>query len=139
MLRIAVKDILSAGIELSGTISQADLNIRPEEIKSLVPLAVSAKVKRTATAIQALAQTRGKFEYTCGRCLQACEKDFEEVFDFHYPIDPEVSYIDVGEDVREEVILGFPDKVLCQEECKGLCVTCGVDLNKEKCKCKSRK
>ncbi|MCX5681113.1 MAG: DUF177 domain-containing protein [Candidatus Omnitrophica bacterium] len=44
--------------------------------------------------------------------------------------------MDVGEDIREEIILGFPDKVLCAEECKGLCAGCGANLNNEKCQCK---
>jgi len=134
-MKIAVRDIPSAGVELEGVLSVGDLSIRPDEIKSLMPLVMSAKVERAAGAIHATAKASGKFQYICGRCLEVCEKDFNQDFDFHYPIDPQVSYIDLGEDIREEIILGFPDKVLCAEECRGLCANCGANLNNEKCRC----
>ena len=135
MLNIAVTDISSAGAEVSGVIDEADLDIRPEEIKSLIPLAIKGRIERIDNIICAKVRVKGRFRYVCGRCLEACEKDLDQKFDFHYTIDPEISYIDVGEDVREEIILGFPDKVLCGEKCKGLCANCGANLNNEKCQC----
>jgi len=136
MLNIAVRDISSVGAEVKGAIEEAGLDVRPEEIKSLMPLVIDGRAERIDNIISAKVRVKGRFRYVCGRCLETCEKDLDEKFDFHYTIDPEISYIDVGEDVREEVILGFPDKVLCDEECKGLCVHCGANLNNEKCKCK---
>ncbi len=44
--------------------------------------------------------------------------------------------IDITEPVREEIILSVPMKNVCDEKCKGICPGCGVDLNKEDCKCK---
>lgn len=38
--------------------------------------------------------------------------------------------------VRESLILSIPLKSLCQEDCKGLCPTCGTDLNVVTCECK---
>ncbi len=35
----------------------------------------------------------------------------------------------------EQIILGLPMKTLCEEECKGLCVMCGIDLNRLDCDC----
>jgi uncharacterized protein len=40
------------------------------------------------------------------------------------------------EDVlREQVLLALPLKVTCREDCKGLCVHCGKNLNEEQCSC----
>jgi len=36
---------------------------------------------------------------------------------------------------REQVLIGIPMKPLCREECRGLCPTCGTDLNKGTCAC----
>ncbi len=44
--------------------------------------------------------------------------------------------IDVTSDIKEGLILSLPVKAVCFEECKGLCPTCGKDLNKGKCECK---
>jgi uncharacterized protein len=40
------------------------------------------------------------------------------------------------EDVlREQVLLALPLKVTCREDCKGLCVHCGQNLNEGQCSC----
>ncbi len=43
--------------------------------------------------------------------------------------------IDLNELVREQVVLSVPIAPLCAEDCKGLCASCGVDLNKTSCDC----
>lgn len=37
--------------------------------------------------------------------------------------------------VVDEILLAFPDKVLCSEDCKGLCMKCGQNLNQGECGC----
>jgi uncharacterized protein len=41
--------------------------------------------------------------------------------------------IDLDQIVREQVLLALPVTVLCREDCKGLCTTCGQDLNEKDC------
>jgi len=43
--------------------------------------------------------------------------------------------VDLSEAVTECVTLAFPLTVYCREDCKGLCTTCGIDLNKQSCDC----
>jgi len=43
--------------------------------------------------------------------------------------------VSLDEHIREGVILSLPIKVVCREGCKGLCPTCGVNLNNETCNC----
>ena len=44
--------------------------------------------------------------------------------------------IDLDEVAREAVILEAEYSYLCSEDCKGLCPTCGADLNEGPCSCK---
>ena len=37
--------------------------------------------------------------------------------------------LDLGEPVREAISLAEPITLLCREDCRGLCPTCGFDLN----------
>jgi uncharacterized protein len=134
-MRILTKDIPSFGLDIQERLSVVELNARPDEIKCLEPLVVSGRVDREANAFHAVVNAKTKFQYVCGRCLGVWEECLDQDFDFHYPIDTQVSYIDVSEDVREEIILGFPLKVLCDSNCKGLCKSCGANLNNERCKC----
>ncbi|MGH7769034.1 MAG: YceD family protein, partial [Candidatus Binatia bacterium] len=41
--------------------------------------------------------------------------------------------------VREQVLLALPTRPLCDENCRGLCPKCGVDLNENSCRCSSSK
>ena len=41
--------------------------------------------------------------------------------------------IDLDPVVREQVLLALPVSVVCREDCKGLCATCGQDLNEQDC------
>jgi uncharacterized protein len=41
----------------------------------------------------------------------------------------------VDEILREQVLLALPMKALCNVDCKGLCPTCGTNLNSTSCDC----
>lgn len=43
--------------------------------------------------------------------------------------------LDLGEVVREELILNVPAWPVCRPDCRGLCPQCGVDLNETSCAC----
>ena len=44
--------------------------------------------------------------------------------------------VDVSALVQEQFFLALPSRPLCQDECKGLCEQCGVNLNVETCTCR---
>ena len=46
--------------------------------------------------------------------------------------------LDLADFVTNEIRLGIPMKVLCREDCKGLCPKCGHDLNEGPCGCDLR-
>ncbi len=43
--------------------------------------------------------------------------------------------VDLSPLLREQIILALPTRPLCNEDCKGLCPNCGVNLNVESCRC----
>lgn len=45
--------------------------------------------------------------------------------------------LDLDKVIEEEIILFFPSKMLCKENCHGLCHQCGKNLNMGKCDCKT--
>ncbi len=44
---------------------------------------------------------------------------------------------DIFPRVREAIILELPIRFLCREDCKGLCPTCGANLNDGDCGCRT--
>jgi len=89
----------------------------------------------------------------CARCLE--EYTFDLGKDFFIvlvpksdlPADVELSddeldlsfydgdHIDLSPLVREQIILALPTRPLCRDDCKGLCSTCGANLNTQACAC----
>ncbi|MBP3501783.1 MAG: DUF177 domain-containing protein [Oscillospiraceae bacterium] len=66
-------------------------------------------------------------------CVLAEEKQFEDSEDIVLLENDEV---DLEEIARVAFILAMDTKHLCSEDCKGLCSGCGVNLNREACRCK---
>lgn len=52
-----------------------------------------------------------------------------------FPIDAGARAIDLRAAVREEWLLAVPAFTVCREDCRGLCATCGADLNEGPCDC----
>ncbi len=50
-----------------------------------------------------------------------------------YPLEGEI--LDLFDLVRDALVLELPIAPLCREDCKGLCVSCGADLNEGACGC----
>lgn len=95
------------------------------------------------------------FELPCARCLEPVVQEVGREFDLLYrPLgvdagqkelsvtaaEAEISYYQgegllLEDAVREQVLLAVPLKVICRDDCKGLCPHCGKNLNAEQCSC----
>lgn len=78
----------------------------------------------------------------CDRCTKEVLTDISTEFsrNIHLHEEDDSAYLDgatldLREFINQEIIKEFPQKVLCSEDCKGLCPTCGIDMNKEECTC----
>ncbi|MCI8659417.1 MAG: DUF177 domain-containing protein [Lachnospiraceae bacterium] len=86
----------------------------------------------------------------CSRCLEPVNVPFE--LDIFQELDMDVSeadrveeldeqpyvsgyYLDVDQLIGNELLLNLPMKVLCREDCKGICNRCGMNLNRGSCSC----
>ena len=47
----------------------------------------------------------------------------------------EGSQLNIETLINNEILINLPDKVLCHEECKGICKKCGQNLNEGECEC----
>lgn len=89
-----------------------------------------------------------EFVGVCDRCAEEIKKDYcfslnkilvpnmENDVDFDDYIVVESGVLNLDELIEEEIQLFLPSKMLCSEDCKGLCAKCGKNLNLGKCDCK---
>ncbi len=90
-----------------------------------------------------------KFAAVCDRCLSDVPVSLELSFD-RTVISPEAVtededadaqsfmegyYLNVETFVYDEIIVNWPVKILCREDCKGVCPICGQNRNERECGC----
>ena len=90
-------------------------------------------------------QVSARADTRCSRCLDPVSFPITAELDAVYdrqpdPEDPdlysfEASTIELTDAVRDALLLSMPMRVLCKEDCKGLCSQCGTNLNKTTCTC----
>lgn len=89
----------------------------------------------------------------CDRCLEPVEQSFNISFDKEFDLDRVVledeneneteeaifitddHKLDVSKIIDDELMIAWPSKILCKEDCKGLCHICGHNLNAGDCGC----
>lgn len=136
MLKFPIKDITSAGLNLSQDIGLCEIGLSEEEVDVRSPLAVEAALTRVDNMVIADVTVSADYGYQCARCLEdfKCRKSRE--FHFDYEVTSPMDVINIGEDIRQEMILNISQRVLCSKDCKGICAGCGANLNSEQCRCK---
>lgn len=120
-----------------------------EDLRLAQPIEGEVRLSRTGRSILARARLTTAIEGYCSRCLKPIvapiDVDFEEEalpsidIDSGLPLNPEDEpdalrlddhhELDLGEPIREAISLAEPISMLCREDCRGLCLVCGVDLN----------
>ena len=78
----------------------------------------------------------------CGKPLEKnihfdIEEEFVEDYDSTSPEDYVISQItiDLDRPVLDNLLFNLPSRILCKDDCKGLCSVCGKDKNLYNCNC----
>ncbi len=116
--------------------------INPEEIDIDIgvmsfseTLLLKVEVWKDGNDLTVQGRVEGPCDLTCSLCLEEFNNLFEKDFTLHYDIKG-LDSVTIDPDVRDEIILEHPIRILCSPDCRGLCSFCGANLNKEKCDCK---
>jgi uncharacterized protein len=155
-VRIEVENLTAAGEPFAHTYAEGELSLDEGRARLAGETRVEGRASRKGDVIRLAGRISANVEVSCDRCLQAVrtptEVEFEESFtppeeasrpdterelqrdDLHVSF-YEGDAIDLGDLVREQLLLALPGRFVCREDCKGLCPTCGADLNAERCDC----
>lgn len=134
------------------------LELKDQEAELAGPITGHVRLHRTNLGIYADGTVAVPVHLQCTRCL----KDFNTTLTFplhedYYPTvdvdtglpttephDIDVSFpidrhheVDLREAIRQNLVLELPIRVLCREDCAGLCPQCGKDLNDGPCDCQA--
>ena len=120
---------------LEEEISPDDLDIDIGIMHFPDPLRLKVEAFKSDNDLTVEAHVEGERSFTCSLCLEEFNNLFEKDFTLHYDIKGRDS-VTIDQDVRDEIILEHPIRILCSADCRGLCSFCGANLNEETCNCK---
>ena len=101
------------------------------------PLLLHVEAWKSEEDLTVSAHVEGERRMVCSLCLEEFNNLFEKDIALHYDIHG-LDSVTLDGDVREEIILEHPIRVVCRAGCRGLCPVCGANLNRETCRCKSK-
>ena len=133
-MRIRVKDVKQEGIEVQGQLASEAIGERAtDELRFLAPLRVEARVERVDLTLLVHVRMEGRYHCVCYRCLEDVEATWRREFDLDFALQRHTEFVELDEDLRQEVILSLPMRVLCAPQCRGLCPRCGSNRNRDRC------
>jgi uncharacterized protein len=130
--------------------------LAPEEAFRVVePVALAFDIHKDKDQFRLVGTVKTTLELPCSRCLEPYVAPVDASFDLRYQphrhnagegereIEEddlttafyENEEIDLGQLMREQFYLALPMKPLCSDDCRGLCPSCGANLNKTSCGC----
>jgi uncharacterized protein len=148
MLSFDIRSLRERAASVNADIAPDDPVWRPEDPRPSGPVQVTGRLSAAGPGrFYWHGRIGGKVALECRRCLgettaevkgevhlifaEAGDPDDPDV----YSIESEARELDLRPAVREQWLLEAPAYALCRPDCKGLCPTCGTDLNTGDCDC----
>lgn len=133
---ISLSDYAYVGkdVELNEDYSMSTVSISGDEYEILEKTPVSIHIVcDEKDKIKLSVKLKLLVNSSCDRCLEDVSVDLD--IDFFDEYEVSENTVDTDEIISEEIMLDWPMKVLCSDDCKGLCLKCGLNLNKDQCDC----
>jgi uncharacterized protein len=151
MLRVDIRDLQQGPVRTVGELRPDDPAFEGLDLHLVGPVSVTGQLQTTGAGEYLWrGHVRGTMRGECRRCLTDVQTNVDIDVDAamfstdpeaaddpdFYPLLERASHIDIRDVVREELALAAPTRLLlCREDCAGLCLSCGADLNAGPCGC----
>jgi len=154
-MRIELENLEGSKGDFAHVYQPEDLNPVDERVSLIAPAAVNGEVRLSGNEVFVNGHIDTRAQVECDRCLKPVELPINVDFTLEYIsgseyessqtaalTEDEMSVsvfageaIDNDEIVKEQVLLAVPTRMLCREDCKGICPDCGIDRNTGECDC----
>jgi uncharacterized protein len=157
-MRIELENLEGSKGDFAHVYNPEELNPVDERVKLTAPATVNGKVRLAGNEVFVNGHFDTRVQVECDRCLKPIELPVSADFELDYITGSEYESsavaelteaemsvavfdgkaIDVDEIVKEQILLAVPTRMLCREDCKGICPQCGVDRNTGECNCETK-
>jgi uncharacterized protein len=150
MLSFDLRSLETKAVHVDGTLASDDPVWEEGDVHPHEPIRLTGRLSSAGSGrFYFSGRIEGRLSMPCRLCLEDVDAEVDE--EVHFILaengaeeadDPDVFLFDAGERnidlraaVRETWLLTAPAYLQCREDCKGLCVTCGTNLNNSTCSC----
>jgi uncharacterized protein len=150
MLKVSLTALDRGEVNVREQVPQDDPMWTDAGFTLAAPLDVDLTARSVGEGVYLRGRLRTTVRHACRRCLTSVDVGVDDIVDLLfeplgpdddgaegevYPLPERGDELDLRDAVREQVLLRAPEFALCSEACKGLCPTCGADLNTDPCDC----
>ncbi len=139
-LVVDVSDLIGAPGSSREIHGSKRVTLRLGDVSVAGPVDVSGMVRGTVDGVIAVFIASARAHLTCVRCLTEWDGDISVEGSQHFSKIPdedgyaiEDRHVDLAGPATDELALALPAAPVCRSDCKGLCPSCGTDLNREPC------
>ena len=145
---VQAKQEIGSRVKFKFVTSPEQIGISDEHQWADHDVAVEGEVVNTGRLLEVSGTIRAAVCYQCSRCLDEFHAELELPFFERFKeaeqseSDTEDEFacfqgdeLELSELVRESILLAQPISTVCSENCRGLCIKCGTNLNRSECSC----
>jgi uncharacterized protein len=153
---IEIERLTPEPLHIQHLYAPGEIGFEHEDASLQEPVAADFILTHRGTDLRVKGTIQTAIRFQCSRCLTEYSSRLETRFDLCYlpqsdwkpDEEIELKYEDMGIGyydgialdvdlmVLEQIELMMPMKFICREDCRGLCPSCGADLNQGACPCK---
>jgi len=136
-MRIKLDQVPEEGLHLLEEESADVLELAEDHLfRAAGPICCKLYVQLVSESLIVRGAVSAEVHARCARCFQIFSTTVRDsAFLRDYPALHGMEEVELVEDLREAILLNLPHFPLCNEDCKGLCVQCGKNLNEGLCNC----
>jgi len=141
-LTVDVSDLLSHPGDRRPISLEGEITGGTDLIRIVSPVTVNALAESTGSGVIVKGIVSASIALVCVRCLVDWDEQLAPTLSalFESVDDPDIfpiaeGLIDLEPPARDELLAAVPVNAIHAPDCKGLCGSCGADLNKGECGC----
>jgi uncharacterized protein len=146
--------VVAESSSFAGEYNLAELEAGPDTYRFAKPISWNVTITNTGDALLVMGSASATATTECARCVEDFDLDLEgeiegyfllseesvrpeDMDDDEFEVLPADRKMDLAPLIEAALLVDIPLVPLCDEDCKGLCATCGANLNEGPCECEA--
>jgi uncharacterized protein len=133
---IEVARLPREGGRFEGEEPASALDLRDPNVRADSPLRYDLTAGVAGRELVVRGRVSARVRFRCSRCAEFFAGEVVEPAFLHASeVSDRGATVDLTAEIRESILLRFPDHPVCSADCRGLCPVCGANRNRQRCGC----